>query len=169
MKKLQVLLPGVGGQTITVTEGIFIAKELRLEHMRHWWKRRRAFVNTCREIDLWEVASPWGPATEDRHLSHYDSQTNQRGPLMGQHHSWTTHRGPPPQGTINCAILGSLIGGSGDPRRKWDEMGERKVLLLFAKWSIQKNHRNARSVYIASQKTWFMEFIAIIKKVEDTL
>ena len=39
------------------------------------------------------------------------------------------------QGTINCAILGSGIGGSGDPRRKLEEMGERerKVLLLFAK------------------------------------
>ena len=30
------------------------------------------------------------------------------------------------QGTINCAILGSGIGGSGDPRRKWEEMGERE-------------------------------------------
>ena len=30
------------------------------------------------------------------------------------------------QGAINCAILGSGIGGSGDPRRKWEEMGERE-------------------------------------------
>ena len=30
------------------------------------------------------------------------------------------------QGTINCAILGSGIGGSSDPRRKWVEMGERE-------------------------------------------
>ena len=30
------------------------------------------------------------------------------------------------QGTINCAILESGIGGSGDPRRKWEEMGERE-------------------------------------------
>ena len=43
------------------------------------------------------------------------------------------------QGAINCAILGSGIRGSGDPRRKWEEMGERErekflnVLLLFAK------------------------------------
>ena len=47
------------------------------------------------------------------------------------------------QGTINWAILESGIGGSGDPRRKWEKMGEqvremekegeRKVLLLFAK------------------------------------
>ena len=28
------------------------------------------------------------------------------------------------QGTFNCGILVSLIGGSGDPRRKWEEMGE---------------------------------------------
>ena len=44
------------------------------------------------------------------------------------------------QGTINCAILASGIGGSGDPRRKWEsergrerEKKKRKVLLLFAK------------------------------------
>ena len=42
------------------------------------------------------------------------------------------------QGTINCTILGSGIGGSGDPRRKWEsererEREKRKVLLLFAK------------------------------------
>ena len=30
------------------------------------------------------------------------------------------------QGTFNCGILVSLIGGSGDPRRKWEEMGERE-------------------------------------------
>ena len=30
------------------------------------------------------------------------------------------------QGTINCAILGSMIRRSGDPRRKWEEMGERE-------------------------------------------
>ena len=30
------------------------------------------------------------------------------------------------QGTINCAILECGIGGSGDPRRKWEEMGERE-------------------------------------------
>ena len=28
----------------------------------------------------------------------------------------------------------------------------------------RKNHRNARSVYITSQKAWFTAFIAIIKK-----
>ena len=30
------------------------------------------------------------------------------------------------QGNINCAILESGIGGSGDPRRKWEEMGEQE-------------------------------------------
>ena len=30
------------------------------------------------------------------------------------------------QGTFNCVILVSRIGGSGDPRRKWEEMGERE-------------------------------------------
>ena len=30
------------------------------------------------------------------------------------------------QGTFNCGILVSLIEGSGDPRRKWEEMGERE-------------------------------------------
>ena len=30
------------------------------------------------------------------------------------------------QGTINCAILESRIGESGDPRRKWEEMGEQE-------------------------------------------
>ena len=34
---------------------------------------------------------------------------------------------------------------------------------------ISKNHRNARSIYIASQKATFTAFIAIIKKVEHTL
>ena len=30
------------------------------------------------------------------------------------------------QGTFYCGILVSGIGGSGDPRRKWEEMGERE-------------------------------------------
>ena len=30
------------------------------------------------------------------------------------------------QGTFNCVILVSRIGGSGDPRRKWGEMGKRE-------------------------------------------
>ena len=30
------------------------------------------------------------------------------------------------QGTFNCSILVSGVGGSGDPRRKWEEMGERE-------------------------------------------
>ena len=30
------------------------------------------------------------------------------------------------QGTFNCGILVSWVGGSGDPRRKWEEMGERE-------------------------------------------
>ena len=33
---------------------------------------------------------------------------------------------PAQMNTINCAILGSGIRGSGDPRRKWEEMGERE-------------------------------------------
>ena len=56
--------------------------------------------------------------------------------------------------TINCAILGSVIGGSGDQRRKWEEMeereGERKVLLLFAKWS--KRTIEMQEVYISPLK-----------------
>ena len=28
--------------------------------------------------------------------------------------------------TLNCGILVSWVGGSGDPRRKWKEMGERE-------------------------------------------
>ena len=34
---------------------------------------------------------------------------------------WCTWRG---QGTFNCGILVSWVGGSGDPRKKWEEMGE---------------------------------------------
>ena len=30
------------------------------------------------------------------------------------------------QGTIKCGILVAQVGGSGDPRRKWEEMGERE-------------------------------------------
>ena len=30
------------------------------------------------------------------------------------------------QGTFNCAFLESGIGESGNPRRKWEEMGERE-------------------------------------------
>ena len=44
------------------------------------------------------------------------------------------------QGTFNCAILESGVGGRRDPRRKWEgeregerEKKKRKVLLLFAK------------------------------------
>ena len=65
-------------------------------------------------------------------------------------------------------------------QRKWrpkEEMGERggererRVLksVAFVYKMISKNHRIARSVYIASQKAWFTAFIAIIKKVEHTL
>ena len=59
------------------------------------------------------------------------------------------------QGTFICAVLKSGIGGSGDPRRMWEEMGERerererkcwKVLLLFAKWS--KRAIKMQKVYI---------------------
>ena len=30
------------------------------------------------------------------------------------------------QGTFDCGILVAGVGGSGDPRRKWEEMGERE-------------------------------------------
>ena len=30
------------------------------------------------------------------------------------------------QGTFNCSIVVSGVGGSGDPRRKWEEMGEQE-------------------------------------------
>ena len=30
------------------------------------------------------------------------------------------------QGTFNCGIVVSGVGGRGDPRRKWEEMGERE-------------------------------------------
>ena len=30
------------------------------------------------------------------------------------------------QGTFNCGILVGGVGGSGDPRRKYEEMGERE-------------------------------------------
>ena len=64
------------------------------------------------------------------------------------------------QGTFNCGILVSLIGGSGDPRRKWEEMGERErereggreKSVVFVCKRIRKNHRNARSVNIAFPK-----------------
>ena len=44
----------------------------------------------------------------------------------------------PSQGAFKCGILVSGIGGSEDPRRKWEnergrEKKKRKVLLLFAK------------------------------------
>ena len=44
----------------------------------------------------------------------------------------------PSQGASKCGILVSGIGGSEDPRRKWEnergrEKKKRKVLLLFAK------------------------------------
>ena len=54
-------------------------------------------------------------------------------------------------------------------------MGEREreresVLksVCFVCKRILKNYRNARSVYIASQKAWFKAFIATIKKVKNT-
>ena len=37
------------------------------------------------------------------------------------------------QGTFNCAVLETEIGGGGDTRRERERVGERKVLLLFAK------------------------------------
>ena len=80
------------------------------------------------------------------------------------------------QGTINCAILGSGIGG--DPRRKWEEMGEqerereregeRKVLLLFAKWS--KRTIEMQEVYILPlKKPGLRHLLRLSKKVEHTL
>ena len=70
------------------------------------------------------------------------------------------------QGTFKCGVLVSRIGGSGDPRRKWEEMGERErererergrvcvKKCCFCLQNVLKNLRNARSVYIASQKAW---------------
>ena len=86
----------------------------------------------------------------------------------------------PNQGTFNFGILVSRVGGSGDPRRKWEEMGGqerarereggreggRKVLLLFAKWS--KRTIEMQEVYILPLKKP-TAFIAIIKKFECTL
>ena len=66
------------------------------------------------------------------------------------------------QGTINCGILVPGVGGRGDPRKKWEEK------CCFCLQNDLKEHRNARSVYIAFQKAWFTAFIAIIKKVEHT-
>ena len=47
------------------------------------------------------------------------------------------------QGTFDCGILVAGVGGSGDPRRKWEEMGgngraregerERKKVAFFCK------------------------------------
>ena len=87
------------------------------------------------------------------------------------------------QGTFNCGILVSLIGGSGDPRRKWEEMGERerererergrerecwKVLLLFAKWS--KRTIEMQEVYLSSlKKPGLRHLLRLSKKVEHTL
>ena len=53
-------------------------------------------------------------------------------------------------------------------------MGEREReretnSVAFVCKMIEKNHRNAKSVYIAFKKTWFMAFIASIQKVEHTL
>ena len=54
------------------------------------------------------------------------------------------------QGTFNCAILESEIGGSGDPRWNWESERGRKVLLLFAKWS--KRTIEMQEVYILPLK-----------------
>ena len=39
---------------------------------------------------------------------------------------WIEHGFPLIQGTFNCGILVFWVGGSGDQRRKWEEMGERE-------------------------------------------
>ena len=54
------------------------------------------------------------------------------------------------QGTFNCAIPESEIGGSGDPRWNWESERGRKVLLLFAKWSKRTIER--QEVYILPLK-----------------
>ena len=66
------------------------------------------------------------------------------------------------QGTLNCGIMVSRIGGSGDLRRKWESErgrerksdrereGKRKVLLLFAKLS--KRTIEMQEVYILPLK-----------------
>ena len=73
------------------------------------------------------------------------------------------------QGTINCASLLAGLRGSGDPRRKSESERGREKSVAFVCIMIKKNHRNARSAYIASQKAWFAAFIAIIKKFEHML
>ena len=62
----------------------------------------------------------------------------------------------------------------GDPGRKWEEIAKREReretnSVVFVCKMIEKNHRNAKSVYIASQKAWITAFIAIIKKVKHML
>ena len=74
------------------------------------------------------------------------------------------------QGTINCAILESGIGGSGDPRRKWEEMGERErerereiereKCCFCLQNDLKEPKKCKKCIYVA----WFTAFIAIIKK-----
>ena len=61
------------------------------------------------------------------------------------------------QNTINCVILGSGIGGSGDLRRKWESERGRYhyILLLFAKWSKRTIEMQEVYIYIASQKACY--------------
>ena len=71
------------------------------------------------------------------------------------------------QGNINCAILGSGIGGSEDPRRKWERESVQRDAFVWK--MIYNNRGNARSVYIAFQKALFTAFIAFMKKTENML
>ena len=59
----------------------------------------------------------------------------------------------------------------GEQKREREREGEGKVLLLFAKWPKRTIEMQEvyMYIYIASQKAWFMAFIAIIKKVKNTL
>ena len=80
------------------------------------------------------------------------------------------------QGTINCASLLAGLGGSGNPRRKWEEMGERemergserggerKVLFLFAKWS--KRTIEMQEVYMLPLKKPCLRHTAVWTRIE---
>ena len=72
------------------------------------------------------------------------------------------------QCTFNCGILVSGVGGSGNPWRKWEEMGERErekflnVLLLFAKWS--KRTIEMLEVYILPLKKPGLQHLSGLSK-----
>ena len=79
------------------------------------------------------------------------------------------------QGTINCASLLAGLGGSGNPRRKWEEMGERErerereKCCFCLQNDLKEPLKSKKCIYCLSKSLVYSIYRNYQKKIEHTL